>query len=72
LALRRGRFVPLGVAGTVYFAAALVSGALFLDHGIHGLRGKTGRRWARNEFLASRGYVTLLLAVLVVDHAYFV
>ena len=48
-------FVPLGVAGTVYFAAALVAGALFLGHGIHGLRAKTGRRWARNEFLASLG-----------------
>jgi len=65
-------FVPLGVAGTVYFSAALVSGALFLGHGIHGLRTKADKRWARNEFLASLGYVTVLLAVLVVDHAYFV
>ncbi len=65
-------FVPLGVAGTVYFAAALVSGALFLGYGIHGLRAKTGRRWARNEFLASLAYVTVLFAVLVVDHAFFV
>ncbi len=63
-------FIPLGVAGTVYFAAALVSGALFLGHGVHGLRAKTGKRWARNEFVASLGYVTVLLAVLVVDHAY--
>jgi len=65
-------FVPLGVAGTVYFSAALVSGALFLGHGIHGLRTKADKRWARNEFLASLGYVTVLLAVLGVDHAYFV
>ncbi len=63
-------FIPLGVAGTVYFDAALVSGALFLGHGVHGLRAKTGKRWARNEFVASIGYVTVLLAVLVVDHAY--
>jgi len=63
-------FIPLGVAGNVYFAAALVSGALFLGHGVHGLRAKTGKRWARNEFVASLGYVTVLLAVLVVDHAY--
>jgi protoheme IX farnesyltransferase len=65
-------FVPLGVAGSVYFAAAFVSGALFLGHGIHGLHAKTDMRWARNEFLASLGYVTVLLAVLVIDHAYFV
>jgi len=63
-------FIPLGVAGTVYFDAALVSGGLFLGHGVHGLRAKTGKRWARNEFVASLGYVTVLLAVLVVDHAY--
>jgi heme o synthase len=65
-------FVPLGVAGTVYFGTALVSGSLFLGHGIHGLRAKTGKRWAQNEFLASLAYLTILLAMLVIEHAYFV
>lgn len=58
------------VVAAAYFAAALVSGALFLGHGVHGLRPKTGRQWARNELVASLGYVTVLLAVLVLDHAY--
>ncbi len=56
----------------LFFAAALLSGALFLGYGIHGLRAKSGKRWAPNEFLASLAYVTILLAVLVVDHACFV
>ena len=60
-------FVPLGVAGVVYLAAALVSGALFFWYGLRGLRPESGPRWARTEFLASLAYITVLLAVLVVD-----
>src|SRR6266849_2162085 len=62
-------FTPLRIAGGVYFATALVSGALFLGHGIHGLRAKTDKRWARTEFVASLAYLTVLLVVLAVDHA---
>ncbi len=62
-------FIPLRIAGGVYFATALLSGALFLGHGIHGLRTKTSKRWARTEFLASLAYLTVLLVVLAVDHA---
>jgi len=62
-------FTPVRIAGGVYFATALVSGALFLGHGIHGLRAKTDKRWARTEFVASLAYLTVLLVVLAVDHA---
>jgi heme o synthase len=61
-------FVPLGVTGVVYLAASLVSGALFVAYGLQGIRRKPGIRWARNEFLASLAYITVLLAALVVDH----
>ena len=62
-------FIPLRIAGGLYFATALVSGGLFLGHGIHGLRAKTDKRWARTEFVASLAYLTVLLVVLAVDHA---
>ena len=65
-------FLPLRIAGGLYFATALVSGALFLGHGIRGLHAKTGRRWARNEFIASLAYLTVLLVALAIDHAHLV
>jgi len=61
-------FVPLGVAGARYLAAALISGALFFWNGLRGLHCDSGPRWARNEFLASLAYITILLAGLVADH----
>jgi protoheme IX farnesyltransferase len=61
-------FVPLRVAGVGYLIAALISGALFLWYGLRGLRPESGSRWARNEFLASLAYITILLTGLVVDH----
>jgi len=61
-------FVPLGVAGVGYLAAALISGALFFWIGLRGLYPESGPRWARNVFLASLAYITVLLAGLVVDH----
>src|SRR5438128_204480 len=61
-------FVPLGIGRGFYFATALLSGLLFLGYGIRGLRADAGERWARNEFLFSLGYLTILFAVLMLDH----
>ena len=61
-------FVPLGMGRTLYFATALLAGGLFLAYGIKGLRSDAGERWARNEFLFSLAYLTVLFAVLMVDH----
>jgi len=63
-------FVPLGIGRGFYFATALLSGLLFLGYGIRGLRADAGERWARNEFLFSLAYLTVLFAVLMVDHAH--
>src|ERR671936_691166 len=57
-------FVPLGVGRVFYFATALLAGLLFLGYGIKGLRAEAGERWARNEFLFSLAYLTVLFAVL--------
>ncbi len=62
-------FVPLGVARNLYFATAFFAGALFVAHGLNGLRPATGPRWARKEFALSLGYLTVLLGALVIDHA---
>ncbi len=64
------RIVPLGIGRGFYFATALLSGLLFLGYGIRGLRADAGERWARNEFLFSLAYLTVLFAVLMVDHAH--
>jgi protoheme IX farnesyltransferase len=63
-------FVPLGVARNLYFATALFAGALFVAHGLDGLRPATGPRWARKEFALSVAYLTVLLGALVIDHAW--
>jgi heme o synthase len=60
-------FIPLGVGGKVYLIAAVASGALFLALGLQGLRREPGERWARNEFLGSLAYLTVLLAMLLID-----
>jgi len=60
-------FIPLGVGGMVYLVSAVGSGGLFLAHGIRGLRADSGERWARAEFLGSLAYLTVLLAVLLLD-----
>lgn len=65
-------FVPLGVAGGAYFAVAAISGAIFLAHGLKGLRPASSERWARAEFIGSLAYLVVLLSVLVLDHARYV
>jgi len=62
-------FVPLGVAGGMYFAVAASSGAVFLAHGLKGLRAAPSERWARAEFIGSLAYLVALLSVLALDHA---
>jgi len=60
-------FIPLGVGGTAYLIAAVASGALFLGLGVRGLSAGRSERWARHEFLGSLAYLTILLAVLLLD-----
>jgi len=62
-------FVPIGVGRGFYFATALLAGLLFLGYGIKGLRAGADERWARNEFLFSLAYLTVLFAVLMLDRA---
>lgn len=57
---------PLGVAGPVYLATAVVLGAAVLVQAARGLRGGTAR-WARNVFLGSIVYLPVLFAVMVLD-----
>lgn len=58
--------VPLGVAGPVYFVAALVFGAAFLGFGLLGLRSSSDVRWARGLFALSILYLMLIQVALVV------
>ena len=60
-------FVPLGVAGGLYLAAALVMGFLFLAAAFAGLREKAGESWARGLFALSLLYITVLFAALMID-----
>ncbi len=61
--------VPLGIAGTVYLAAAAVLGAGFFAWAMWGLRADAGNKWARQLFLASLVYLPLLFAALALDVA---
>jgi heme o synthase len=60
-------FVPLGLARSLYLVTALCAGAAFLGYGLFGLRRDAGERWARNEFLLSLAYLTVLFSVLMID-----
>jgi heme o synthase len=55
--------LPLGVAGPMYGAVAVVLGAGLTSFALLGL-GKTGGRWARSFFLATLVYLTALFAAL--------
>jgi protoheme IX farnesyltransferase len=56
--------LPLGVAGPAYGVAAGVLGLALGAYAFAGLRGDGGR-WARNLFLATIAYLTLLFAALL-------
>jgi heme O synthase-like polyprenyltransferase len=56
--------VPLGVAGPAYGIVAVVLGATLSAYALSGL-GAVGGRWARNLFLVTLVYLTLLFAALM-------
>lgn len=57
--------VPLGVAGAFYGVVAGALGAGLLAWAVSGLRrADPSQRWARNFFLGTLGYLTLLFAAL--------
>lgn len=58
--------VPLGVAGSLYGATAIVLGIGVIAQGFTGLR-SGGARWARQVFLASLIYLPVLFAVMILD-----
>lgn len=58
--------VPLGVAGSLYLATAIVLGAAVLAQGLGGLRAGDAR-WARGVFLTSIVYLPVLFVVMVLD-----
>lgn len=58
----------LARTGWLYPLTAGVLGGVFLGAGLHGLRARDLRRWARREFLLSLLYLTGLFLALVVDH----
>ena len=60
-------FLPLHVGHGLYLATALVAGGAFLGYGLLGLREGANARWAKNLFLLSLVYLTLLFAVLMFD-----
>ena len=55
--------VPLGVAGRLYGAFAATLGVALAAYALVGL-GREGGRWARNFFLATILYLTLLFVAL--------
>jgi len=57
------------VAGLAFEVSALTLGALFLVLAGYGLRAKAGTGWAKGVFGYSIVYLTVLLAVLVVDRS---
>jgi protoheme IX farnesyltransferase len=59
--------VPLQIAGLLYGVSAAVLGVLLLLCAATGLRRVVRPNWARTTFLATLGYLTLLLVALIVD-----
>lgn len=57
----------LHFAGPIYLIAALVLGVGFVGLALAGLRPSAGRPWARQLFVASLVYLTVLLPVLMLD-----
>lgn len=56
--------LPLGVAGPAYGAVATLLGVALAVYALSGLR-RTGSRWARDFFLATLAYLTLLFTALL-------
>lgn len=58
--------VPLGLAGPAYGLAAAALGTGLATYAFTGLSAREPARWARRFFLSTLGYLTLLLAALLV------
>lgn len=59
--------VPAGVGGRIYFAVALVLGAVFFVAALRSMTRDGSDRWARRLFITSLFYLPLLMGVLVLD-----
>jgi len=59
--------VPLGIAGRLYLAAAVVLGGAFLVMVLRGLFRREGRVWARQTFLFSLIYLAALFGALLLS-----
>ena len=60
-------FVPLGIAGPFYFAAALGLGVWFAWFSLRGFAAGAGKTWARQFFIASLIYLPALTTALLLD-----
>ncbi len=58
---------PLGVAGALYMATAVLGGAWFLATALRGFRAEDDRAWAKRLFIVSLVYLTVLFAILMID-----
>ena len=61
--------VPMRVAGLGYAITALVMGAMFLGVAFMGLRESAGVKWAKQLFVTSLVYLTVLFTALMLDAA---
>ncbi len=57
----------VGGAGSLYLACASLLGIAFVAIAAAGLRRDSGRRWDRRLFVASLGYLPILMAALALD-----
>ncbi|MCZ7587014.1 MAG: heme o synthase [Deltaproteobacteria bacterium] len=60
-------FVPLGLAGTTYFAIGLTANLAFVAMSATGFLPRSGDRWARGLFKASLIYLPVLTLGLMLD-----
>ena len=59
--------VPYGLAGTIYFATAMILGGYFFWMALRGFKAKDSKVWAKKFFFASLIYLTVLFAALIID-----
>jgi protoheme IX farnesyltransferase len=59
--------VPYGLAGTIYFATAMILGGYFFWMALRGFKAEDSNVWAKKFFVASLIYLTTLFAALIID-----
>jgi protoheme IX farnesyltransferase len=59
--------VPYGLAGTIYFATAMILGGYFFGMALRGFKAEDSNVWAKKFFVASLIYLTTLFAALIID-----